>query len=259
MLPGSNHSRLVARTGYDWICVDTEHGNIDDSAMHECVAAIAGCGVSPIVRIAANEGWLVKRALDSGAHGIVVPMLYSATEAIKLVQECKFPPQGRRGFGSPFAMEKFSQQTGREYLDQANEALLTIVQIETKEALEDVENIAQVPGIDVLFIGPFDLGNNIGHPIAADGKMHEELEAAIAKILKACQKHGTHSGIFATSGDQARLFADQGFEMVSVTADVYALTQGLSGALKQSKGSYAHSAYNMAKGAAGRLASGKEQ
>ena len=137
-----------------------------DAAMHESVAAIAGCGVSPIVRIAANEGWMVKRkhagprprsvgtllsrllcfigALDSGAHGIIVPLLYTAEDAIKLVKSAKFPPVGHRGFGSPFPMEKFSGQTTQEYLQQANNSLLTIVQIETKEALQSV-GIQSIP------------------------------------------------------------------------------------------------------------------
>ncbi|MCJ1300850.1 hypothetical protein MMC08_003649 [Hypocenomyce scalaris] len=224
-----------------------------DAAMHESVAAIAGCGVSPIVRIAANEGWMVKRALDSGAHGIIVPLLYTAEDAIKLVKSAKFPPVGHRGFGSPFPMEKFSGQTTQEYLQQANNSLLTIVQIETKEALQSVDAIAKVPGIDVLFVGPFDLGNNIGHPIL-DGVMHDELKEAIAKILQAAKDNGKGSGIYCTSGDQARECADQGFQMVSVAADMIALPAYLTSALASAKGGYAHSALNMAKGAASGVA-----
>lgn len=105
MLPGTNHSRAIARSGVDWICVDGEHGNIADNQMHEAVAAIAACGVSPIVRIPANEAWMVKRALDSGAHGICVPLLHTADDAMRLVESAKFPPQGNRGFGSPFPMQ----------------------------------------------------------------------------------------------------------------------------------------------------------
>jgi 4-hydroxy-2-oxoheptanedioate aldolase len=138
MLPGSNLSRAIAKTGYDWVCVDCEHGNIADSQMHECVNAIAACGVSPIVRIPANEGWMVKRVLDAGAHGVVVPLLYTAEDAKKLVQAAKFPPLGQRGYGSPFSMSAFGDPSGLEYLQQANEGLLTIVQIETKEAFENV-------------------------------------------------------------------------------------------------------------------------
>ncbi|KAI9780192.1 MAG: hypothetical protein M1835_004539 [Candelina submexicana] len=249
-LPGSNLSRTIARSGFDWVLVDTEHGNIDDGAMHECVAAIAGCGVSPIVRIAANEGWMVKRALDAGAHGIIVPLLYTEEDARKLVSSAKFPPTGVRGFGSPFPMGSFGNETTAQYLQQANESLLTIVQIETKEALHNVDAIAQVPGIDVLFVGPFDLGNNIGHPIL-DGSMHEDLQKAIASILRAAKQNEKRAGIYATSGEQARKFSDQGFNMVSVAADMNALQTYFESALSSAKGSLAHSAWNMAKGAAG--------
>ncbi|MCJ1292896.1 hypothetical protein MMC34_004449 [Xylographa carneopallida] len=251
MLPGSNHSRTIAKCGFDWICVDTEHGNIDDAAMHEAVAAIAGCGVSPIVRIPANEGWMVKRALDSGAHGIIVPLIYTADDTVKLLKSAKFPPQGQRGFGSPFPMEKFGIQTTTEYLHQANDALLTIVQIETKEALQNIDAIAQT-GVDCLFIGPFDLGNNIGHPII-DGKMDDELHEAIATIQKSAKEHNKSTGIYCTSGDQARHYADQGFHMISVAADMIALPAYLTSALTSAKGSYVHSALNIAKGAAAKM------
>ena len=112
-----------------------------DNEMHECVHAVASCGVSPIVRIPANEGWMVKRALDAGAHGIIVPLLYTVEDAKRLVQTAKFPPYGRRGFGSPFSMGSFDNKgdlSGYEYMTNANNNLLTIVQIETKEALDNV-------------------------------------------------------------------------------------------------------------------------
>ncbi|KAK3176464.1 hypothetical protein OEA41_007787 [Lepraria neglecta] len=226
---------------------------LPDSAMHEAVAAIAACGVSPIVRLAANEGWMVKRALDSGAHGIIVPLLQTVEDAKKLVQSAKFPPIGNRGFGSPFPMEKFGGQTQTEYLQQANDALVTIVQIETKEALENVDAIAKVPGINVLFVGPFDLGNNIGHSIV-DGTMHDELKEAIAKIQRAAKENGKSSGIYSTSGDQARGFADQGFNMVSVATDVPALSAHMISSLTAARGSHVHLALNMGKGAVSGLA-----
>lgn len=183
--------------------------------MHESVAAIASCGASPIVRIPANEGWMVKRALDTGAHGIVVPLLYTAEDARTLVQNAKFPPLGRRGYGSPFSMGSFAGQgelSGLEYLQNANDSLLTIVQIETKQALENLDAIAKVEGIDVLFIGPWDLGNNLGYPVT--GEFAPELKAAIAKILEAAKANGKKAGIYCTGGEMAKMYADHGFDMV---------------------------------------------
>ena len=119
--------------------------------MHESVHAIASCNVSPIVRIPANEGWMVKRALDAGAHGIIVPLLYSVEDAKSLVQAAKFPPFGKRGFGSPFSMGAFDGKgdlSGLDYMKNANDNLLTIVQIETKEALESVSSAPRLLGLE---------------------------------------------------------------------------------------------------------------
>lgn len=256
MLPGSNLSRILARAGPDWICVDTEHGNIADEQMHECVAAIAACGVSPVVRVAANEAWMVKRALDAGAHAIIVPLLYTAQDAKQLVSSAKFPPVGTRGFGSPLPMEKFHTSTpisGPDYLSQANDALVTIVQIETKEALANVNEIAAVPGVDCLLIGPFDLGNNIGHPILG-GTMHDELKAAIDTIHEAAKRAGKKTGIYCTSGEQAREYADKGFHMISAVTDIPAVSQAVEGALSKAKGSWGHAAYRGVKDGIGKMA-----
>jgi len=204
--------------------------------MHEAVPAIAACGVSPIVRIPDNQGYMVKRALDSGAHGVLVPLLYTVEDAKKLVLSTKFPPQGHRGFGSPFPQARFHpdlDSTG--YLQQANDAILTMVQIETKSALDNVEAIAAVPGIDVLFVGPFDLGNNIGHPIV-NGEMHENLHAAIAKTLKAANAAGKKAGIFCTSGEQSWKYAEDGFHMISVATDILVLQASVMDAVSTAKG-----------------------
>ncbi|KAF4510576.1 hypothetical protein G6O67_002453 [Ophiocordyceps sinensis] len=236
MLPGANVSRLLARSGVDWVLVDCEHGNIDDGAMHDAVPAIAALGVSPLVRVPDVQSWMVKRALDAGAHGILVPLLRTPEQARELVQAAKFPPMGRRGYGSPLSAERFHPMpTFTEYLQQANDALLTMVQIETKEALDSIDEIAAVTGIDVLFIGPFDLGNNIGHPIL-NGVVAPELKVAIGKILAACRRAGKKCGIYSVGGEQAKQFADEGFDMISVAADYTALDFALKQQLSIAKG-----------------------
>ncbi|EEU42665.1 uncharacterized protein NECHADRAFT_47695 [Fusarium vanettenii 77-13-4] len=231
MIRGANVSRVLARTGVDWVLVDCEHGDIDDGAMHEAVPAIADAGVSPIVRPPGMEGWMIKRALDSGAHGVLIPLIETVEEVKKVVKAAKFPPRGRRGFGSPYAQQRFNPSpTFIEYLHQANDATLVIVQIETKEALEAVDEIAAVDGVDVLFIGPFDLGNNIGHPIISS-EMAPQLRDAIAKVLKASHKHGKKCGIYTSGGQQAKVFADQGFDMISVATDHTSLDDVVKGHL----------------------------
>jgi 4-hydroxy-2-oxoheptanedioate aldolase len=133
-------------------------------------------------------------------------------------------------------MERFNPiPTMTEYQQHANESLLTIVQIETQEALDAVEEIAAVPGIDVLFVGPFDLGNNIGHPII-DGVMHPELEQAIDRVLAATTKAGKKAGFFATSGEQAKKYADKGFHMINAATDATLLQASLERALGAAHG-----------------------
>lgn len=231
MLPGSNLSRAIARTpNIDWICVDCEHGDISDDQMHQSVAAIAACGVSPVVRVADGQHWMIKRALDAGAHGIIIPLLQTVEDAKNVVKFSKFPPQGNRGLGSPFAMEKFAEQTPnpkdislQQYYKEANSSIVVIVQIETATALEQINEIAAVPGIDVCFIGPVDLGNSIGHPAESLGEYPPKLEEAIDTIHKATQAAGKYIAIYTGSGGSAKLYADRGYNMVNTMNDVAAI------------------------------------
>ncbi|KAL6906838.1 Phosphoenolpyruvate/pyruvate domain-containing protein [Trichoderma evansii] len=229
MIPGAAPARILAQSGVDWVLVDCEHGSLDDRAMHESVPAIAALGVSPIVRLPGMEPWMVKRALDCGAHGILVPLLRTVKEAEDLVQAAKFPPLGKRGFGSPYSAKQFGATiSSLEYLNQANDNLLTMVQIETKEALEAVDEIAAVKGIDVLFVGPFDLGINIGHRVTEAG-IPPELDEAISKVQVAAKKAGKKSGIYTFNGAHAKSCQQRGFDMVHVVTDY----MGLEDVVKQ--------------------------
>ncbi|QKD59908.2 Pyruvate/Phosphoenolpyruvate kinase-like domain-containing protein [Fusarium oxysporum Fo47] len=204
MMPSTNISRMLAQTpGCDWVLIDCEHGDLDDRDMRQCVPAVAAAGASPI---------------------ILVPLLQTAQEARDIVKAAKFPPMGNRGFGSPFSMGRFKPvPTSDEYLQQANDSLLTLVQIETKSALDNLEEIAAVEGIDVLFIGPFDLGNSIGYPIL-NGVVKPELKAAINRILEVSRKAGKKCGIYSGSGEQAKGYIEAGFNMVHIGTD-YAMLQ----------------------------------
>ncbi|CAK7197500.1 hypothetical protein SEUCBS139899_000147 [Sporothrix eucalyptigena] len=243
MLPGANVSRALARTpGIDWVLVDCEHGAIDDAQMHTAVPVIAAEGASPIVRIPDFQPWMVKRALDSGAHGILAPLIRTVDEVKAFVSACKFPPEGTRGFGSPLAMQGFRIQdekgrqhpvalpTFTEYLDQANSSVVTMVQIETREALENVEAIA--PLVDALFVGPFDLANNLGHPIR-DGVFPAEVKDAMKRVLAAAQSVDTCCcGVYAGTPEQARDYAAQGFHMMNVVTDVLTLQAAANDAVR---------------------------
>ncbi|KAL5358075.1 Phosphoenolpyruvate/pyruvate domain-containing protein [Aspergillus floccosus] len=232
LLPGSNLARTLARSGYDWVLVDCEHGNIDDAAMHESVPAIASYGVSPIVRIPDLHSWMIKRALDAGAHGLLAPLIRSVEDARSFVEAARFPPQGKRGFGSPFAMDRFGfDLTANQYLEQANANILLSVQVETQEALDNVDAIAAVDGIDLLFVGPFDLGNSIGFPVQ-NGVIGPELEQAIHRIMVAAHKAKKKAGIYCSNGKQAKHYVEAGFDFVNVLTDVGALSASLAGELQ---------------------------
>ncbi|KAI1324659.1 Pyruvate/Phosphoenolpyruvate kinase-like domain-containing protein [Xylariaceae sp. FL0255] len=194
------------------------------------VGTISSSGSSPIVRVAAAEPWLIKRALDCGAHGIMVPMCDSASQAEAIVRACKYPsarwPQGVRGAGAMFAQAAFNQ-TSREYLLGANENVTIIVQIESRAAIEQVEAIAAVNGIDALFVGPNDLASSMGY-VAFDHASKPEVQEAISRILRAALDAGKFAGHFALSAEAAALRVRQGFHFVNCGADIFAVTAWMS-------------------------------
>ncbi|KAK0373627.1 hypothetical protein CLIM01_08998 [Colletotrichum limetticola] len=228
--PGYSLARTVAPLGEDWVLIDTEHGNIDDSQMYLQVGAISSSGASPIVRIPASEHWMIKRALDCGAHAIMVPMCETKEQAEAIVRACKYPssrwPQGLRGAGAMFAPAAFNQ-TGREYLLTANDNVMVCVQIESRKAVENVEEIANVGGIDMLFIGPNDLASSMGY-VAFDHASIPEVQEASARVLKAGLDAGKYVGHFALSADAAALKYEQGFHFVNCGADIVAITAWMS-------------------------------
>lgn len=185
-------------------------------------------------------------ALDAGAHGLVVPLIYTVEDAKRLVSSAKFPPEGHRGFGSPFPLQSFNDEPLTYYLQNANSSLLTIVQIETASALEHVREIAAIPGVDCLLIGPFDLGNNIGRPILVE--MHQELKDAIEKIKDAAHAEGKKVGIYCNTGEQARDYAERGFDMISILTDQMAITAAFTQTLAVASGKTAGSGDKSVKG-----------
>jgi len=209
--------------------------------MHECIANIAPYGVSPLVRIPDKERWMIKRALDAGAHGIMVPLLSTVEEVEEVVKQSKFPPSGKRGLGSPFSVNAFGLYSIGDYLSQANDNTAVIIQIETLASYENVEAFAKVPGVDVLFIGPFDLSNSLGHPLA-HGVEHPVLTNAIQRILDVAHANGKKAGIFTTSGEDARKRVEQGFDMVHIGTDVHVLIAGMSSCVSEAQGTKAKAA-----------------
>ncbi|RSH85757.1 hypothetical protein EHS25_003898 [Saitozyma podzolica] len=205
---------ILAGGGFNWVLMDAEHGLITDSDYYTLANHIAASGASPIIRIPVDSEWQIKRALDAGAHGVMTPMCHSAEDAARIVSWSKYPPLGSRGYGPMFCPHTFNVAEAT-YPTQADKSLLVIVQIESRKAIENVEAIAAVPGLDVLFIGPFDLSKQMNVQFGSD-----EHEAAIQKTLKAAKSAGKTAAIFCSNGAQAKERLAQGFDMVSITTDV---------------------------------------
>ncbi|KOS39445.1 hypothetical protein ACN38_g9718 [Penicillium nordicum] len=187
-LPSFRTAQVVAQTGVDGIIIDCEHGYISDDSMHSSTAAIAALGVSPLVRLRMTHVDLIKRALDAGAHGIVVPQINTAEEATTIVSHSKFPPQGLRGQGSAFPAIAHDTDIPT-YMKSANETIIICLQIESKAGVENVDAICAVPGVDMIFIGPNDLALSVLGYLPAKGDEPEFVDA-IEKIVAAARKHG---------------------------------------------------------------------
>ncbi|KAI1846368.1 hypothetical protein JX265_011950 [Neoarthrinium moseri] len=237
-LPSAGAAKTILRSasfapggGFSWVLVDAEHGLISDQHYYELANAIASEGASPIVRVPWSEEWMIKRALDAGAHGILTPMCHTPDDAKRIVSYCKYPPLGSRGYGPMYASHSIPGIKAGEYDSGADKGLMVAVQIESRSGVDNVEEIAKVEGLDALLIGPFDLAKQMG--VERGGEEHE---AAIQRTLKAAKAAGKKAAIFCSNGEQAKTRADQGFDMVSIITDVGILESGFLRELGTAKG-----------------------
>ncbi|KAM0168307.1 hypothetical protein ACHAPF_011132 [Botrytis cinerea] len=212
-LPSIRTAQILASTGLDGIIIDCEHGSISDDSMHEAIVATSSQGVSPLVRVRMTHADLIKRALDAGAHGIIVPMVNTAEEARAVVQNATFPPQGLRGQGSAFPGFALGIDIPT-YVRTANETLITCLQIESKTGVENVDAICAVPG-------PNDLALSILGYVPAKGDEPVFVDA-INKIVAAARKHGKWVGRLSNDGSLAKEHLNI-FDVVAMSYDVRAM------------------------------------
>jgi 4-hydroxy-2-oxoheptanedioate aldolase len=224
-LGSSITAEIAGLAGFDWVVVDLEHGaGGHDSALHQ-LQAISGTPASPLVRVVWNEAPKIKRALDIGAAGIVVPWVTSAAEAKQAVAAARYPPQGIRGAASITRAAAFGAEQ-REYLATANEKLLTVVQIETEQTLDRVDEIAAVDGVDVLFVGPFDLSLSMGIPTQYGDP---RFRGALAQVAAAARKHNKAAGILLSKPEQLEQTIADGFTFIGLGSDGGVLAEGMRG------------------------------
>lgn len=224
-MPCSEGVEVLVDTGFDWLFIDTEHGAFDAQSAQQLLRA-AGRDSACVIRVPnANEVW-IKKALDIGATGIIVPQIRSAQEAECVVRLCRFPPEGARGVGLSRANRYGDEFQG--YLEHANEWITVILQAERVEAVDNIRAIANVPGVDAIFVGPYDLSASLGKP----GEVTDPIvRQAIDTIRTACLDAGIGLGIFGIDAAAVNPYIERGFHLIAVGTDTVFLAQAAREAL----------------------------
>lgn len=213
--------QIIGYTGFDLVILDGEHGLFDASALPGLIAAARGAGLQVVVRVPRLDPQVISAALDAGADGVLVPHVRTAQEALLAVQACRFPPHGIRSLHGAVAAARYG--TRPDYLSAANTDCACIVMCEDAQALEAIEDIAATPGLDAVFVGPFDLSASMGH---VGQPAHEEVVAATREVFAAAARAGVAAGVMAAApGAVAGWFAD-GARFVVAGLDTVMLREG---------------------------------
>lgn len=216
-LPDPTAAQLMTRVGFDWLTVEMEHTPVTFETAAQSFAIIAASGVAPLARVPVNSVENIKRVLDTGAYGIVVPMVNSRAEAEAAVAAARYAPIGARTIGGQLHAANFGTDAATYYA-RANEEILVVLMAEHIQAIEDADEIFSVPGIDVVFIGPNDLHNSMGKPPSFDSE-HKEFVDAVAHILKTARKYGIAPGIHVVDAAAAKRRMDEGFQFIAVASE----------------------------------------
>ena len=211
-------SQIAAQAGAEFTVFDMEHTGWSIETIRMLIATARSTEMIPMVRIPATEYHFVARVLDMGAMGIMVPMVESVAQARKIVESAKYPPIGRRGAAFTVAHDDYTGGDIVEKIQTANSQTLLIAQIETAVGVRNVNEIAAVEGIDVLWIGHFDLSNSLGIPGQFD---HPQFQDAVAQVLAACRHHKKAAGFLANDIAGGQRLLDQGFRMLSYGGDLW--------------------------------------
>jgi 4-hydroxy-2-oxoheptanedioate aldolase len=216
-LPDTVAARLMARVGFDWLTVELEHTPVNFETAADSFALIAGNNCVPLARVPWNTGENIKRVLDTGAWGIVVPMVNSRTEAEAAVRAARYQPLGERSIGGQMHAANFDTDPATYYA-RANDEILVVAMIEHVKAIEAAEEIFSVPGLDVAFIGPNDLTNSMGKRPVFDSD-DKQFTDAVTYVLKTAKKHGVAPGIHVLDAAAAQLRIDEGFQFIAITSE----------------------------------------
>lgn len=230
MIPSAMTAEEVGRIGYDYVCVDMQHGQIGYQMAVDMIRAINLGSSAPFVRVPWNSHADISKMLDAGALGVIVPVVNSPAETAQAVESCRFPPQGLRSH----AITRAAQQHGSIATPaEMNQAVLCIPMVETTQAIENVAAIAQVKGVDAVYVGPNDLSISLGLP-PGNNDGSPEFDQALAKVLAVCQETDSVAGIHANPS-LAEQRIQQGFGLVTVATDSSQLHSSMAASLERAR------------------------
>lgn len=224
-------ARFLARAGWNWLTVDIEHSLVDWETATHIFASVADAGCTALARVPANRHDHIKRVLDNGAMGVVVPMVNSRAEAEAAVQACLYPPFGNRSVGG--SVHALNFDTGAPtYFEKANEELLIVLQCEHIQAVRDADQIFSVPGIDAIFVGPNDLAQSMR---SKDNKppSGEAMNEALRHVLVTCKKHKVPAGLHCYSADEARMRIEEGWQFIAIGSELRMMMSASAEELKK--------------------------
>jgi len=222
---------IVSDSGFDWLLLDTEHSPNEIPDLLGQLQAARGGTATPIVRPAWNDPVLIKRVLDIGAQSVLLPYVQTPDEAKQAVASVRYPPAGIRGVAAASRASRYGRVSG--YLKNADAEICTLVQVETRTALDQLEAIATVDGVDGVFIGPSDLSASFGH---VGNPQHPEMQKVLEDAVTRLKKVGKPAGILTGNEEEARRYISWGYSFVAVGADVGLLARGADMLAKTFKG-----------------------
>ena len=231
-IPSSVSAENMAQAGWDSITVDLQHGLVDYQSAVSMMQAVATRSSIPMVRVPWNEPGIIMKCLDAGALGVICPMINTREECERFIGACRYSPDGYRSFGPTRAIWTH----GADYAKNANKSVLTIAMIETRQAMDNLDDIMSTPQLDAIYIGPADLGLSLGGEPRGDQTDPMVVEA-IQTILASAKKHNVRAGIHCSSVDYAKKAIDWGFQLVTVMADNLLLATAAKATVTAMKGS----------------------
>ena len=231
-IPNSFSAEVMARQGWDSLTIDMQHGVIDYPNALQMLQAISTTDTVPMARVNWNEPGQIMKILDAGAYGVICPMVSNKEQAEKFVQACMYPPKGYRSYGPIRGMI----YGGADYGNHANEELVKIAMIETKEALKNLDEIMSTPGVDGIYIGPADLSLAVGEKPSFDKSEKDPVYPVIMKILEHAKKNNIFAGIHNMTPEYAKKMIGMGFQLVTVGSEQRFMTGGAKNAIEKLKG-----------------------